>query len=388
MRASTFINARIGEEISSVRIEGARIADVGCAARRGDRIIDVQGDRLYPGLINAHDHLQLNHLPDVDLRRYRRIGDWIDDIDALRRCDAEFKALIAVARDEKLLMGGLKNLLCGVTCVAHHDPLYAALTSDEFPVHVLRHYGWSHSLHIDGARAVGQSYHDTPPTWPWMIHAAEGLDAEAAREFEQLARLGCIQANTLLIHGIGMNAAQQLALEEAGAGLIWCPASNTRLFGQTAEVSRLLALGRVALGSDSRLSGARDLLDELRIAKDCAGLGPAALQAIVTGNSARLLRLPGRGELCAGAVADVLILPSHAGLGSARRADVRLVLKNGIVKYGDLDYAHLQEPESPCAQVSVDGKPKLLDARIASHASQSRLQEPGLELARNAWKAA
>jgi cytosine/adenosine deaminase-related metal-dependent hydrolase len=385
---SCFINALIDEQLGSLRVEDARITEVGCAPRRGELVIDLEGDRIYPGLINAHDHLQLNHLPEVDSRRYRGVADWIADIDALRRFDPQFKALIAVAREERLLMGGLKNLLSGVTAVAHHDPLYAALSSDEFPVHVLRRYGWSHSLHIDGARAVGQSYRDTPRFWPWMIHAAEGLDAEATRDFEMLEQLGCIQANTLLIHGVGMNAAQQQALEQAGAGLIWCPASNTRLFGRTANVSRMLALGRVALGSDSRLSGARDLLDELRIAKDCAGLGEAALQALVTDNSAQLLRLAGRGKLTAGAVADLLILPARAGLGCARRADVRLVVKGGIVRFGDLDFAHLQEPAAPCVQVVVDGNPKMLDARIALRASQTRLQEPGLQFTRATWKAA
>jgi imidazolonepropionase-like amidohydrolase len=80
-----FINARIGAELCSVRIESARIADIGCAPRRADMIIDVQGDCIYPGLINAHDHLQLNHLPEIDTRRYRRARDWIADIDVLRR---------------------------------------------------------------------------------------------------------------------------------------------------------------------------------------------------------------------------------------------------------------------------------------------------------------
>jgi cytosine/adenosine deaminase-related metal-dependent hydrolase len=383
-----FINALMQGELSSLRVERARIMDVGAAPRRGDLVVDLQGDRVYPGLINAHDHLQLNHLPEVDARRYRGVADWIADIDALRRFDPQFKALIAVAREDRLLMGGLKNLLCGVTSVAHHDPLYAALSSEDFPVHVLRHYGWSHSLHIDGARAVGQSYRDTPRFWPWMIHAAEGIDAEAARDFEMLEQLGCIKANTLLIHGIGMSAVQQLAMQRAGAALIWCPVSNTRLFGQTANVAPMLSQGSVALGSDSRLSGARDLLDELRIAKDCAGLGAAALEALVTRNSARLLRLPGRGELCAGAVADILILPARAGLGDARRADVRLLITGGIVKFGDPDYAQLQDPDSPCVPIELDGQPKILDARLALRASQTRLQEPGLQLPRTAWKAA
>jgi cytosine/adenosine deaminase-related metal-dependent hydrolase len=389
MTPITFINAGLADGISSLRIVGVRLVASPPPAQRGDVVVDLQGDRLYPGLINAHDHLQLNHLPDLRAPRpYRRISQWIADVDARRRHDPEFRALVAVALEERLLLGGVKNLLSGVTSVAHHDPLYPALTSDEFPVHVLRRYGWSHSLYIDGAPAVGQSYRDTPSGWPWMIHAAEGVDAEAACEIELLMELGCLKANTLLIHGIALTDTQHQELQRAGAALIWCPTSNVRLFGATARVQRLLALGRIALGSDSRMSGARDLLDELHTAKDCAGLGESALQALVTVNSARLLRLSGRGELRAGAAADVLILPRRLGLGDARRADVRLVLKQGLVKYGDADLAQQAGAESSCERVVVDGNPKVLDAHIARRLSQSSLREPGLELARPAWKAA
>jgi cytosine/adenosine deaminase-related metal-dependent hydrolase len=55
----------------------------------------------------------------------------------------------------------------------------------------------------------------------------------------------------------------------SGASLVWCPASNAFLFRRTAPVRRFLdasdrASAHVCLGSDSRVTGARDLLDELR----------------------------------------------------------------------------------------------------------------------------
>ena len=51
--------------------------------------------------------------------------------------------------------------------------------------------------------------------WPWIIHAAEGLDDEAAAEFERLDALGCIGANTLIVHGVALDPAQRKRLVAA-----------------------------------------------------------------------------------------------------------------------------------------------------------------------------
>jgi imidazolonepropionase-like amidohydrolase len=57
----TFINAQFRDgRIGSLRVRGARIAALDVEPAPADAVIDLQGDRLLPGLINAHDHLQLN----------------------------------------------------------------------------------------------------------------------------------------------------------------------------------------------------------------------------------------------------------------------------------------------------------------------------------------
>src|SRR5205823_2611649 len=51
----TFINAEIGgAERASLRILGSRIAALGSAPEVDDLVVDLHGDRLLPGLINAH----------------------------------------------------------------------------------------------------------------------------------------------------------------------------------------------------------------------------------------------------------------------------------------------------------------------------------------------
>jgi cytosine/adenosine deaminase-related metal-dependent hydrolase len=379
---TTFINAQLSNgEITTLRILGRRIAALGVPPLRGDSIVDLEGDRVLPGLINAHDHLQLNSLARLDFEKpYHHVREWISDVDARRRSDPKFEASVAVARDERLLIGGVKNLLSGVTTVAHHDPLYRFLTGAHYPVRVVRDYGWAHSLHVDGEEKVNHSYRTTPNHWPWMIHAAEGLDDEAGKEFERLDALGCLGPNTLLVHGIALDRAQRTRLDRAGAGLIWCPSSNLHLFGKTAQVAELIARGRVALGTDSRLSGACDLLDELRLVGRLGVVDDFALASLVTSDSARLLRLHDRGELRAGARADILVLPARARLAGVCRADVRLVLIDGIVRYGDRDCALRVAPHTEWTQVRVDGREKILDSHIAELISRARTREIGLDL--------
>lgn len=386
----TFINAQFsGGRFGSLRVDGASIAALDVGPEPPDAVVDLHGDRLMPGLINAHDHLQLNSLPDHETPKfYQHARDWIAEVDGRRHTDPQFAAGASVARDERLLLGGIKNLLSGVTTVAHHDPLYPFLMHPGYPISVVRDYGWSHSLYIDGAQSVVDSYRATPAAWPWIIHAAEGQNEEAAAEFGRLDALGCLKPNTLLVHGIALDQAQRARLEAAGAALVWCPSSNMRLFGKTAQVADLVSKHRVALGTDSRLSGARDVLDELRFAAKVVALDEDTLEGLVTRVSAALLRLPDRGVLLPGMRADLIVLPAETRLRDATRSRVRLVMTGGIARYGDADCVMRASAGTDWTRVLVDGAPKMLDGNISRLLAGASLSEPGLELARLTGRAA
>ena len=74
----TFINADLGAGApSTLRVAGTRITALGDEPPSGDRVVDLRGARMLPGLINAHDHLQLNSLPRPEFsKRYRHVRDW------------------------------------------------------------------------------------------------------------------------------------------------------------------------------------------------------------------------------------------------------------------------------------------------------------------------
>ncbi|MXV13552.1 amidohydrolase, partial [Xanthomonas sp. LMG 8992] len=190
---------------------------------------------------------------------------------------------------------------------------------------------------------VQGSFAATPAAHPWMIHLAEGTDAVARAELDELDRLGCLAANTVLIHGVGMGEHDIERVIARGAAVVWCPSSNQALLGRTLDPWRLCMAGRLALGNDSRISGARDLLEELQIASQ-SGLAPDQLLGMVTGDCARILRMATRGRIAPGATADVLIVRDRGGepassIVGCKRSDLRAVIRDGRPRIADLDFA-------------------------------------------------
>lgn len=388
-RPITFVNARVvapdGAVAATLRVRGRRIDGLDVAPGRHDTVIDLDGAVVLPGLVNAHDHLELNTVPRLKWReRHANVREWIADFQPRFAAEPALAALTTATLDDRVWVGGLKNLLCGVTTVCHHNPLHRVLRR-RFPVRVVRRFTYSHSLPIDGDRLV-PTHHATPEGWPWIVHAAEGVDGDARREIEELHRLGCLDGRTVLVHGVAACREMAALAIDAGAGLIWCPSSNDWLFGATADVRPFDDADRLALGSDSRLSAAGDLLDELRAAYATRQVSTRGLMRLVTAGAASLLRLPDAGRLAPGAPADLAVIAGRAPdpfdvLATAMRADVRLTMVGGEPAIADPALAEVFSATATAHLPSrVDGSPRLVARWIGRRAAALTVPEPGFEV--------
>jgi cytosine/adenosine deaminase-related metal-dependent hydrolase len=324
----------------SILIDGGRVAYAGDELSidrqlaADDVELDLNGFLLLPGLVNPHDHLQFALYPRLGNGPYRNYIEWGADIH-VRNAHIIAKQH-ELSREVRLWWGGLRNLLCGVTTVCHHDPLWPSLQGSDFPVRVVKKYGWAHSLALGGDLAARRA--SLEPGAPFILHACEGVDERAREEVYELDRRDLIDANTVLVHGLALDEDGISLLRKRGASLILCPSSNEFLFDQLPSVDALSKIKKLSLGSDSSLTAQGDLLDEIRLAVQRCGIRPATAYAMVTYDAASILQLDeNEGTIAAGGMGDFIAVRdgglSPAGtLASLSTNDVELVIIGGCVQ--------------------------------------------------------
>jgi len=299
-----------------VAIEDGRIVEAHGAF---DLVLTFADADVVPGLINAHDHLHRNHYGRLGRPPYANAYAWAADIQVR---DAErISTGRARERRDALLEGAWKNLFCGVTTVVHHDPWQPDFEGG-FPLKVVR---------VRNADSLGMAadLDGLGEDGPFCLHLAEGADARAAGEVRDLAELGLLGPNLIAVHGVGMDEDAVDRFRASGAALVWCPSSNRFLFGRTAP-DALLAEGiDVLLGSDSRLTGDGDLLDEIHCARTLGALDDERLAGAVGAVAARRFGLPAP-SLEAGSDADLIVV--RRPVLAARAEDVLLVIAGGALR--------------------------------------------------------
>jgi cytosine/adenosine deaminase-related metal-dependent hydrolase/ubiquinone/menaquinone biosynthesis C-methylase UbiE len=298
---------------ASIAIERGHVQFISSRApRRSNNIspsttvIDLPGYLLLPGLINAHDHLEFGLFPNLGSGPYQNSVEWAKEI------HHNHASLIArhrkVPKAVRLWWGALRNLLCGVTTVCHHNPLSREMLSTDFPIRVLSRFGWAHSLEMDPN--LIHNFDHTPPNLPFVLHAAEGVDAKSAQEIFDLDRMQVLGDRTVLVHGLALNPKAVALLNRRRSALVICPTSNQFLFHCAPSSTLIKSINTVVLGSDSPLTSAGDLLDEINFARNEIGLAANSLYEMVTARTADVLRLRnGEGHLRTGSVGDIIAVP-------------------------------------------------------------------------------
>jgi hypothetical protein len=297
-------------------------------------VIDLNGFLILPGLINAHDHLEFALFPRLANPPYRNYVEW--GVDIHNTCSDVIATHRSVPKNLRVWWGGIRNLLCGATTVGHHNPFQSEFRRGDFPVKVIQEYGWGHSLALGSdLRAARWA---TPETYPFIVHACEGVDDQARDELLELDRMEVLDARTVLVHGLAIDRDGVTLMRERGASLIVCPSSNHFLFGRLPDISLLSEIENLTLGNDSPLTAEGDLLDEIRFAIRSCKIPPQVAYHMVTEAPAAILRTrEGEGFIRASGIADLIAVRDTGDDASERlktlsMVDIEFVMLGGQVQ--------------------------------------------------------
>lgn len=347
----------------------------GCWSERPPRrapTLDLAGAHVLPALVNAHDHLELNHYPRTRLReQYANAADWAQDVNALLD-QPPYARLRAHPYAVKAHAGLVKNVLSGVHWVIQHGRPHPYLFQRAHPIRVLSAYEWAHSVYLSAPQDVQRAHARATRDRRFYVHAAEGTDARAAQEIDTLERLGCLDERTVLIHGVGIPAQTVTqTLKPRGVTLVACPTTNAYLLGALPTLAAWR--GALAIGTDSRLTASGDLWDEVRALLD--SFGALAWEALHAAPHA--LGLPIPPAFAVGTPATCTVIGPNL-----TRSDVRLVLFEGQALWGQP--ALMSALGVRIVHAALDSTPLALHPLLARWIRRATLEESGFTLSQPA----
>jgi len=333
--------------------EGDTISCVGstCSEPPGATQITVTNAYIFPGFIDAHNHVAYDFLPKWSPPKvYQRRAQW-----QISPSYKQFKKPYDQSKTtlfcEMVKYGEIKAMLSGVTTIQGTSPGSACVgvlirnaenqNGLNLPASFIRTY----ILDISSFKETI----DWSVTKSFVVHIAEGVpgDAKSLQEFAILQQKSLLTGSTAIIHGTAFGDSEFQKMAQAGAKLIWSPESNLRLYTKTTNIPLALQHGvEVSLGVDWNPSGSDTLFDELRVAAqvNSDSFSNAIPQSdwlkMITVHPAKALALDGSiGQLKQGLKADITVINANdpdptLSLMKTHLEDVQMVWVGGKLLYG------------------------------------------------------
>jgi cytosine/adenosine deaminase-related metal-dependent hydrolase len=316
-------------------------------------LIDVGPVLSFPGLVNSHDHLDFNCYSPMGNASHADFLDWSADIH--RDHKDTITAVEAIPRAVRLKIGALKNLLSGVTSVAHHGP---KLPPDlHLPIRVISDFDSVHSPELE----PGGRWEFFKP-WrgkPLVIHMAEATTPESRERALDFIRWNVFGRTLIGVHGVALQKEDFSRLD----ALVWCPASNLFLLGRTADIACAKEATTILFGTDSTISAEGTIWDHLRTARAHGGLSDTELFKSITDDAGRAWRMQ-NGDFV---IARQRERDRWAAFFAITPADIMLVVSNGEVVMADDEIVRASPPiGAQLASLDLGGSRKWVRMDIES----------------------
>ena len=336
----------------------------------GVQIVDTNGT-IYPGLIDAHNHMHYNHIPLWDFEvhtstkseegGYSNRNQWKNNPN-YKRDISWMKTFVQTASmwnmaDQQMKYAEVMAVAGGVTAVqgspSSNTDAWDSMLSRNIELYNFGGDGIHTkvtTLESDYTGSHITSGNESGSLNAWYLHLSEGVDESSRAEFDILVQNNLLVGELVVVHGTALTSTEFQMMGDVGADLAWSPLSNLLLYGDTTDVVAADQAGvRISLAPDWGPSGSKNVLHELKVADLWntnnlnSYFSDYDLATMVTKNPALGNNWDDSvGTINAGLYADLVVMDTfhqdpYRNLIEAIDADVRLTIVNGQPVFGDVD---------------------------------------------------
>ncbi|GJQ41945.1 MAG: hydrolase [Ignavibacteriaceae bacterium] len=323
-------------------------------------IINFKDALAFPGLFNAHDHLEFNLFPRLSSKIYRDYLEWGNDIHRLY--SIEINTTLNIPIDLRMKFGMIKNLFNGITSVIHHGS-NSIRKSDQI-INVFGSYNYLHSVSLEKNWRIKLNMRSNK--LPFIIHLGEGSGETIENEINKLFKWNLFKRKIIAVHGISINA----NLADKLAALIWCPDSNLFLYKKTANIIELKNKIPILFGSDSNLTSDPNFWNHIRTARAMNALNDEELINSITWLPGELLNVKVTGKIKNGYLADIVVVKkknenNYDAFFNVNPEDILIIIRSGKIILFD------ESLEGECAylnynKIKIRGSIKFTDKEIVA----------------------
>ncbi|MDR3667088.1 MAG: amidohydrolase family protein [Ignavibacteriaceae bacterium] len=301
-----------------------------------DLELDFHGAIAFPGLINSHDHLEFNLFPKLGNKIYEDYVEWGNDIHSRNKTIIE--KIKSVPYELRFLWGLYKNLLCGVTTVAHHGK--GKVINVKGMPDVISRYNYLHSIRLEKLWIFKLNLRLNNN--PFVLHIGEGTNTKSYHEINDLIKWNITRRKIIGVHGVSLDLDNSKKI----AALVWCPDSNIFLYNQTANLPEVKKGTDILFGSDSGLSSDWNIWNHIRLARDLKYLNEIELFESLSSKAARIWGLDNLGSISENKIADIIVANNNSGgewsnYFNTNPENLLLILKGGQIVLLDQEYENI-----------------------------------------------
>lgn len=353
----------------------------------GATFIDCQGATVTPALINGHDHLGYVHNMPGNWKneRFDHRHEWRKGKNGHSKISTNSGASVVQKQ-----WAELRQLMSGTLSITGSGGAKGFLRNidqnfvDTFGLDGMEvHYQTFPLGDSDGTMiesGCGYSKIDKASVLQndcYLPHVSEGINKAARNEMlcltgRQDGGIDLAKENSAFVHSVGIIAEDGKELADSKTAVIWSPRTNVSLYGNTAPVTMLKHQGvLIGLGTDWLPSGSMHMLRELACVDYLnknhfnETFSDYEIWQMATVNNAAALRiLDVTGAIRPGLVGDIVVFDAQGAENPYRAVieghekKVALVLRGGVVFYGDEDVVKALDTKNECEKISVCGVDK------------------------------